>query len=67
MVKSTDFQLSDEQLRKLTSFAQSRASRHAELEQFSDLTVSFTFGPPFGRIVTVSFAGSPEIDLDDLP
>lgn len=66
-MRSSDFHLTDEQLDKINRFAREKSAKHSEAEQFSDVTVSFSFGPPLGRVVTVSFSGSPEIDIDDLP
>lgn len=67
-MKNSDFELSESDLGKLNRFAQRIARSHyaGEGEPAGDLTVTFHFGPPFGRMVMASVAGSEAVDLDDI-
>ena len=66
MLTAQSFTPSPEELSKLNGYIHSRAEAFAaEGEQPDGVVIQFVFSP-FGRDISVSFAGSQFLDLEDL-
>lgn len=63
-----DFELTDLELAKINQVLRgiARSDYASEGEPVSDLTVTFAFAVPLGRMISVSVSGSPAVDLDDV-
>lgn len=63
-----DFKLSDLEIAKINQVLREIAQNHyaSDGETVSDLTITFAFAVPMGRVISVSVSGSPAVDLDDV-